>query len=738
LYNKLKNILFLCALITPLLVIYGVWYPVLNAFSICDIDVREHQVLASQKYPEKSIVQKLTSVSFGSPLTRNEEKRLIDVAENLLRGYVTLENYENRVIKLPFDSGAVYSGNSSWQLAYSSYLVPRIFLDAYIKTGRADFLHAAHDFILSWESFERDVWSPESFVWNDHAVAARISVLADFWYYYKDHPDFTIQSGTRLITMAARQASFLARDINYTFKTNHGTMQNIAILKAVLYFPKINEIQALKNIAIKNLLEQYRFFINEEGIVLEHSAEYHAFGLSLISATFKLFNLLDEKIPTNLNEKYKLGLNFLKSLRRPDGGLPKLGDTVGKYDQVGSNLGAEESEELVNSDSKSYWHPTQDFTLKPAAGYAIWWSGLNYWPDQEKLAQTAISWSFFSFMGHKHADELSFNLWKGGQEWWSSVGYWPYTDHRREAGVSWTGSNAPHLVDEPSDSQRKSIVLSYSDDNNLKFIDLVRQGPGTFKVRRQILQIEEDIWITLDFFEDELNREGQIVWGLHPGLRSISTARENSFRVVGGGTSLHLDVFFQGSDGINLRKVHGSQNPIAGWVASGQKVLPSDAFLVRQHSNGGWVATVSIFADDQHTGVNDLINVIWTNPEEWSADIKVNGETLKVSRSGFQIFLDGALYRNGTLEKSLNPVSQLLQSQKTVAEAYFDAELNHGKKFFPYIQYRKKVTVTLILLFFLNSSALFLFRRRAIFIRTSSIVSFGCLYYWLLNYYFTT
>jgi len=736
-----RNMIIFLAVCCPLLVMYGIWHPVIKAFHIEHVDISDETVMMSRAFPDDATMRALKKINVSGSISQSTLNNIEKIAEDLIQGKVNLEGFHQRSIKMPFDDQAVFSGKINWRLYYAGFMIPKLFLNAYIETERPEFLIAALNFILGWDKFEQDVWSPESFVWNDHAVAARSEILANFWYHYKSYPGFDLENGRKLLKMATRQAEFLAREINYTFKTNHGTMQNIAILKSILFFPEIIEIQNLKKIAVNNLTKQFDFFINDEGVILEHSAEYHSFGLRLISTTIQLFKLLDVDISDDITEKYAQGINFLKALRRTDGTLPKLGDTNERIDEIGQKLLTKEyGKSKKNISEESFFRPDKEVTFKPAAGYAVWWSGLDFWPAQDKLTQTAITWSYFPFMGHKHADELSFNLWKAGQEWWTSIGYWPYTDNRRENAISWTGANGPHLVHEKLHSKRTSSVLSHFNNNQIKVIELNRVRTDGFTVRRQILAISDFIWITLDSFDDPENRQAQVVWNLHPTLLSIPKEDEREFLISGKKTNLSMDVFFRGADGMKIRKVNGLENPMAGWVGSGQNLFPSEAFIINQKSDQSWLAAISVFGprlentkDNKH---NNTADINWSNPQDWDANIFHYGEKITVKRSGDTITVNNPRVNEASSSIKLTAVSKNAQSQEKTSSAYYKAEKIHGKRFLPFIAYREKMTTVLAIGFIANLAFLMVFRRRILLVAATSIISFIGLYHWLMNYYF--
>ncbi len=53
-----------------------------------------------------------------------------------------------------------------------------------------------------------------------------------------------------LLQAAARTARLLAKEGHFTFSTNHGIMQNIALLRYCIAFPELPGVEEYKNLAI--------------------------------------------------------------------------------------------------------------------------------------------------------------------------------------------------------------------------------------------------------------------------------------------------------------------------------------------------------------------------------------------------------------------------------------------------------------------------------------------------------
>ena len=226
-------------------------------------------------------------------------------------------------------------------------------------------------------------------------------------------------------------------------------MQNLGLWHGALAFPSLPGTREYQRLAKSRLDDQMRFYVSDEGVVLEHSADYQSFGLMLLGRAFRYLALGHEVAPSQWVEKYRKAQAFYATLRRPDGTLPMFGDTDSDDDAVGALVTEFDANGSVGPlNWRTDWKPANAETIYPVSGYAIWWDGLKSWPDPRNLSETVLCWSNFAGHGHKHADEMSLLFWAKSQNWWSNVGYWPYDTPGRDETVSWAGSNAPHLLGE--------------------------------------------------------------------------------------------------------------------------------------------------------------------------------------------------------------------------------------------------------------------------------------------------
>lgn len=692
----------------------GVVVPVLAIASIWARPLLHHYVHAPA--PSPSVVQSLRSSPSDALLVELGAAkhtlippfgRLIDdpvaAAEILLRGVEEAGAAAQARSPVPFNPHLL------GDLDYASLLVPRTLLKAYQVSGEARYFDAARDFILDLAAYDLSAWLPTGSLWNDHAIAARSLTYSDFWRAYRRHPDFDEEEARTFLRLVIANAKRLADPKLYTHGSNHGTMQNVALLHLSLAFPELDGFRDLAALGIARQIEQSGYMISSEGFVLEHSAGYHRLGMELLAVALRYRTLQAKPLPMALVETYERALAVTAQLRGTDGLLPPLGDT---------SVSRDGSEPLTTEISTTtgeagplrrdrVWPRPSPASWFPDAGYAVWWSGAD---GTDAAAQTAIAWSRFPRHGHKHADELSFNLRAGSTFWWRSVGYWPLGDRQRGTAESWTGSNAPHLVGERAASPRASALRGFGSSQGVVAIDLERSGPGSFRARRQLVHVAPSLWLTLDHFEDEPGRHARLVWGTGPDVRITEGGTAGVMQLRSPGATAGLDALFLGAPAVTARIVRGQEQPFAGWVEEGYRAKPADAVVIVTPSSDAWLANLSIAADPDGAALDPRdATVEWRGPEDWRLGLSTGEGPLSIER-------DGALIRV-TREQSL-PVRELALSAPPLSSPWRDesealyasAASRYGSDHRDLVDYRKRLTLLLAALLVLQELGLLVLR----------------------------
>jgi hypothetical protein len=710
----------LCFVI-PVIVVLSLWMPVIGHYYVPTVGVSNEMMRAARVTPADGVLEELQNFRFSDSSIQDEEG-LVATGEKILDGVLDRSSGATTDIVFPFDPKDLKTPGP--QLFLASFGVPRILLEAYKASGHDKFLQGAKDVILAWAEYENSAWLPTGLLWNDHAIAERMLVLAEFWRLYRRHPDHELEVAKTVLQLAARQSRLLAKPFHFTFNTNHGIMQNLALLHYFLAFPSLPDAERYKDLALSRLRDQMQFYVNDEGVVLEHSAGYQNFGIRLMAMAMRYATLSDVSIPAEWIAKYHRAQEVSSHLRRPDGTLPIFGDTGSGRSRV----------QLVDLDWRGRasafryeesWRPHHLHSLYPVAGYSIWWDGLEKWPQARHLSQLAVTWSYFPGHAHKHADEMSLSLWSAEQRWITNIGYWPYGVPGRREAVSWSGSNAPHGVDEENNSSRETNLQYFASSERLAFIDLERKEATGYNARRQIIWKKPNIWVVVDRVSCNGHSRSRTVWNTTHDVRLEKGPIPGWFDLYGPGGKVLTGIFF-GYNEIRTLALRGSDPPFAGWEVSKGKGVPAPAILVEQPCNDSVSAVAWVLNDGKVSGTGGRLNA-WQGPEEWAIEISLEETgTIKLQRK-----LDRLVVRASAEELlNLRPAPDVSAQRQQIYGA-LAAAADKYPRFNDNYRYRMKATQLLIFLFFIQGILLLCYQK--IYGKHYSTLKLITVGYWLVG-----
>ncbi|PYM94867.1 MAG: hypothetical protein DME04_06350 [Candidatus Rokuibacteriota bacterium] len=683
----------------PGFVLGAIWFSLVDHYYVSRPTITAALIDQAREAPADPVLDELSGIRFfANEFAALDRAQTVAVAERILQGELALPGESPRKISLQFDPRDIDQGPPSWQLRLSTLVVPRVLLGAYRITGRDDFLFAARDMILGLASYERRTVLPKGKLWNDHAVAERMLALAEFWTLYRHHPRYDAQTARDVLTFVARSGRLLADPSHFTVATNHGVMQNLALWHLSVAFPSLPDASRYRQLALERLREQMAFYVNDEGVVLEHSAGYHEAGVQFLSLAFRYLSLLDIPIPAEWREKYRRAADVYAELRRPDGSLPVFGDTGhGPNARCPAVTDLGDDGRAAPLHHRADWSPARVHVSYPVTGYSVWWDGLQRWPASRELAQTVVAWSYFPGQAHKLADEMSVLLWARGSTWWTNVGYWPYGVGGRREAESWGGSNAPHLAGESDASLRTTRMLAEAATEGVAYIDLERKGPNGYTARRQVLHADKTLWLVLDHTTGRPGDRTTTVWTTTYEVTMSDGPVAASWELRQVSTGDALTAFIVGSAGTSARAYRGSEAPFVGWLAGPAGGRPASAIVVEQPANDAWAATVWSLSDDR-PGARRVVAQpemrAWAGPEKWTLLVPAEKGTVELSREVDKVFVRAGGARD--------PVHVMLARPESVDQKIAEIRASYQRaiaKYPPFrdvIDYRLKATYVVI------------------------------------------
>lgn len=681
-----------------------IWMPEFAAHWASPWLVPASDVEKGREIPPDDLLQRVGRQSLGLPLvldtvSTNPNAAIIELAERYLRGRVVFPKQPRIDLSIPFEASNLTAGPPTHQLYVASLATADLWLKAYRLTNDERYFDAARDEITAFARTDRRRLLPLGMLWNDHALAATMPVLADYWGLLRAHRDFDPEHGREVLSLVKRTATRLAKPQNYTFRTNHGLMQNLALLQFAAAFPYLESNNgALRRLACKRIAEQSAYYLSPEGPVLEHSVGYHVLGVYLYSILNELGPRHGCTMPDSFSTTFDRARSFASLLRRPDGSLPSIGNT---------DLAERVPESLVTSSRRV--EPT---SVYPVSGFAVRWHQFDEGSALASSAQTVVTWSNYPSGAHKLADDMSLVVWARGRDWLINTGYWPYGAAASTAARGWRGSNAPHWEQEPSASHRTASLKSYGENDRLWWIELERSATDGERpaLRRQVAMIDGLWWVVVDAPVGMDRDPHAAVWTLAPGLL-VQQQGPGDFRISDHeDRAARLTILDAESKPIT-RLLKGERNPFGGWAVIAGIPTPTWAVAVQAHGTRFTVFSL----DGGGKGRKDVPRLRpGSKLHDWGLEFPREGaEALEVRWDGQRLSARFGEHNTAGLEPVPALEAEIAAQRAMIIAAYRAAEEKHDR--IPnLISYRFSLSSTLLVLFAAQETVVALLRRASI------------------------
>ena len=678
-----------------------------SSIKVTEIAAVNASVVESLRFnPGSEVLRELRQIGVSTPNFDGWDDRVvIRAADQLFTGRYTLSG-QSITVTLPFDSSSEEFGVPGWDLDLCSFEVPALLARAHDVTQEIHYLDAAVDYIVAWAAFESSLLIPRGYVFNDHATAARAIIVTEVWRLYRGSPSYEDTVANELLRYVQRLRQLLSKPELFESRTNHGFMQSLSLLHLSIAFPALEGTNDYTSLAVDRLVSQLPYHVNSEGVILEHSAGYHHNGLRRLAAAWRYLGILNLPVPDELALRYEKSLDINVQLLRPDTTLPLIGDT--RTREYGLYLVAKPEQDsrivsrLVTVDlAEAKPDPSM---IAPAAGLAVFWSGLDAWPTAERLSQTVVHWGNFVTQSHKHADEMGISLWAVGKQWVRGIGTWPYGKSRRRA-IGWRSSNAPHWLDEPRLAERDTVLESRGTGDALEFLELVRRNIDGSEIRRQLVLVDGFRWIILDSYHADTPRAAEVLWRFSPGL-SLESVAGSAVHHVKSADSSRLVVHLIANEEWKIESDPGGRAQWNNGVVSDRGVVSSPA--IRGTSSGTDLVLATAFSIGASEAQSSS-SLQWRSSDEWILSLGRGGNTaLGVKRRA------NALTVTSTDQKTRNlrilSIDAESNSLASAEKAFQKMQADYGKPIQFNLERRVKVSIAVMLTTLLQWLAFFFVR----------------------------
>lgn len=425
-------------------------------------------------------------------------------------------------------------------------------IDRYLQTGNASRLDEAMTYVRDWYIFHLAEGKSAKFSWYDMAAGMRAMRLA-FLGNQISVGKWNASSKDRdiLRELAAVHAKRL-QERKFISLGNHGLFQTAGLDMLCEEFSDLKECENGRRFAriMFETIAGNQF--TDEGIHRENSPQYHRFALKVIENVGGVdrFNLPD------LRKKLDLAHEAWPHLIFPDGRVVHVGDSEGK----GAPLKEPDKNAVKLENGKEF--SVRDWS---SSGYVVIRS--NPPQNESMLFVTGMN---DVLSGHKHADNLSFELFEHGRLIFIDSGKYSYNrDAMRDYIISAAAHNTVSLVNAP---QKPTDVCL--DGSNLSRLEI---SASIFVVRGSArfpgLGFSQDRVITyrpgeLLVVADTLRSTKSLKFASTPDLNPTMTEKGFDLTLPNG-----KKVSASVSEPCAIESVRGQTQPPLGWTSSGYRQI---------------------------------------------------------------------------------------------------------------------------------------------------------------------
>ena len=462
---------------------------------------------------------------------------------------------------LPFDWSQDPFSDLNWCYQLNAWrpLDPAMALHHF--TGDRDAFQSLVDAMLDWARHEREA-PADNRLWGDMEAGIRAAKLA----FVLSQPAFEslAEAERSELVRLARAHMKRLRDPGFIARSNHALAQIHGLTALIRVRPDLPESRGGDAYVARILARTLKRQLGEEGVHLEHSPSYHLFALT----AFRRILASGWHDATTLPDM----------VRRAEAALPWLIHPDGRMSAIGDSAPASKARAAAPPPPEGRPHISKLF---PEAGYAVVRSDWDVAPDRASMLLVTAA---FHSISHKHADDLSFELFEAGCRLIVDTGKCTYNKgDLKEFSRSARAHNVIELVEgqplnglmerRPSGGGLSRLVehdWGFLIEGELALPD------HDVRHRRRFLYRPGDWLVLLDEVDAGTARDLAAWLHLDPALEASPDPSGRGWRYPDGAVDYVCDQPF------TLDRVRGREDPRQGWMATGYHQLePNDALAVR-------------------------------------------------------------------------------------------------------------------------------------------------------------
>src|SRR5699024_1528018 len=251
----------------------------------------------------------------------------------------------NKIIPFPGFEPTTYDQNywytdktakygASYQLYIQSLRVCAELLNHYNETGMEKYFKKDEESMKALIEVSK-TGPEEKMVWYDHPTANRVQVIIQYLYLAeRDGYDYD----EKIFTDTLKQHAKVLSDDSIYNNNNHGLMMD----RSLMVIGHVLKDDFLFNKGYYRAIDTFWYSFSAQGIHLENSPDYHNMVVRMYRDIEKYLNDYDDtSLGNNVKEYLSIAANYPRTLVKPDGQFPSIGDSgtkqnrlTNKYDDI--------------------------------------------------------------------------------------------------------------------------------------------------------------------------------------------------------------------------------------------------------------------------------------------------------------------------------------------------------------------------------------------------------------------
>jgi hypothetical protein len=494
------------------------------------------------------------------------------------KGFKPRRDVEPWPFSTPIDWDADPFNDRNWQFQLHAWRLIDPIIREYHKTDNPKLLDEVLSIVTDWYDYHFIRNRESHMQWYDMATGIRAMKLAWIKQTLAENRTFSTQITREKINSLLEMHIEKLMDEKFLSTGNHAYFQLVGLRLACSVNESSHQCkneQAYNNRMMERLLGKQ---FSDQGVHRENSPGYHVFTVSILKSL-----KIPDLYPENVMELIRKAGNITPWLVYPDATVARIGDSSGKYSKAppikGAIFNVNNEQVLIGDYIRSGY-----FTVRTSTNT----------PSQQSTQLFITGISNKDYVSHKHADELSFELFHKGVLVFLDSGKYSYNSNKfRKYIISASAHNTVSIEGtkiSPKDVDRSgSKLINYKKSGDELIITGSVIRPGLLKHTREfyvrpfanlqikdIVQNDFDIshkvkaWIDDYKFTSNLHLNPE----LEPTWVSEDTIRVKDL----------VDVKLI-SDNCELILVRGQTNPLLGWISFSYNDITPASVLKAQCPN---------------------------------------------------------------------------------------------------------------------------------------------------------